>query len=251
MPTPLTYQKIQGASGLILVPIYNVGDLADSSFRVMTSKGLGAYELVALSPSLPIRVMTPTGPKSINTVVETTPPPNGDATILVVGDTFTKANSTTSLGTADTGQTWQKYDFRSAVYGISANQAYPAVVGWDYPAFIDTGISDNYDYSLRLAVVGSGNQIMWRIAGDLNYLIISGTNIRRVVSNVWTTIGTIPTLVNGDVVKIQVRGNVHTIFVNGVQRAQVTESAHATATKVGFSSNSTSSRWDDITVHRL
>jgi hypothetical protein len=34
-----------------------------------------------------------------------------------------------------------------------------------------------------MAVVGSGNQIMWRIAGDLNFLIISGSNIRRVVDN--------------------------------------------------------------------
>lgn len=99
MPTPLTYQKVQGASGLILVPIYNVGDLADSSFRVMTSKGLGAYELVALSPTLPIRVMTPTGPKSINTVVGgVTPNPN----LLLYSEDFSqtawlKGGSTTAI----------------------------------------------------------------------------------------------------------------------------------------------------------
>lgn len=73
MPTPLTFKKIQATSGPISIPIYNVGDLVDSSFRVMTSKGLGAYELVEPSPTLPLRIMTSSGIKSINTVVAATP----------------------------------------------------------------------------------------------------------------------------------------------------------------------------------
>jgi hypothetical protein len=250
MPTPLTYQKVQRASGPLSIPIYNIGDFPNPPLRVMTSKGLGCYDLVAPIPSLPLRIMTAAGIKAINTVVDTGPPPLVDATVLVVQDNFTRANSTTTLGSTTTGQAWQKYG--SGVYGIQSNQAYPVTLAWDYPVYVETGISDNFDYVIKIATVGTGNQIMWRIIdSNFNFFVISGSNVRRVVNNTWTTIGTIPTLVNGDVVKIQVRGNVHTIKVNGVQRAQVTDSAHLTGTKVGFSTNSTTSRFDDITVHKL
>lgn len=167
----------------------------------------------------------------------------------IVHDSFNRTDNTTTLGITDTGQVWQKYG--TGVWGIQNNQAYPTTLNWDFPAYIETGVSDNFDFSVKYAVAHTSNQIMWRITSSLNFFVISGSNVRRVVNNTWVTLGTIPTLVNDDVIKIQVRGNVHTIFVNGIQRAQVTDSAHLTGTKVGFSTNSTTARIDDFIIRTV
>lgn len=68
MATPLTYQKIQTARGMLQIPIYKVTDVKDSSFRIYTAKGIGCYDLITPSSATPLRVMTAKGIKGVRTI---------------------------------------------------------------------------------------------------------------------------------------------------------------------------------------
>ena len=68
MATPIAYQKIQTAKGMLRVPIYKVSDVKDSSLRIYTSKGIGCYDLVSPSNATPLRVMTANGIRGIRTI---------------------------------------------------------------------------------------------------------------------------------------------------------------------------------------
>jgi len=68
MVTPITYQKIQTAKGMLRVPIYNVSDVKDASLRIYTGKGIGCYDLVLPSNATPLRIMTAKGIRGIRTI---------------------------------------------------------------------------------------------------------------------------------------------------------------------------------------
>jgi hypothetical protein len=55
----------------------------------------------------------------------------------------------------------------------------------------------------------------------------------------------------GDVLKVKFEGNVHTVYLNGVQAAQITDSHNQTATKCGFLIYTTSARVDDFSIESL
>jgi hypothetical protein len=63
---PISIQKIKTDSGVIEVPIYNLSDVTDQSFRVSTPLGIGAYDLVTPSSSTPLRIQTSNGIKGIS-----------------------------------------------------------------------------------------------------------------------------------------------------------------------------------------
>ncbi len=68
MATPITYQKIQTARGMLRIPIYKVTDVQDSSFRINTAKGIGCYDLIIPSSATPLRVMTANGIRGVRTI---------------------------------------------------------------------------------------------------------------------------------------------------------------------------------------
>lgn len=68
MATPITYQKIQTARGILRIPIYKVTDVTDSSFRIYTAKGIGCYDLIMPSSATPLRVMTANGIRGVRTI---------------------------------------------------------------------------------------------------------------------------------------------------------------------------------------
>lgn len=70
MPTPISIQKIKTSGGLIEIPIYSLSDVSDSSLRIKTPAGIGAYDLVQPSVSTPLRVKTSSGIKGINLSME-------------------------------------------------------------------------------------------------------------------------------------------------------------------------------------
>lgn len=247
MVTPLTYQKIQTSTGIVSIPIYNVADVAYSKLRVMTSKGLGAYDLVAISDTLPLRIMTPNGIKSFNTVLIS----EGSGQPPIVKDAFNRANSTTTLGTTETGQVWQSYGV-SNVWGIQSNAAYPVTYVWDQPIYVDAGVSDNVALQIRINTFHSQQQIMWRIMdGNENYFIIQGNSVNSSVGGGYNNLGTIsPGLVSGDVIRIEITGEKHVILVNNVPRLTFYNSLFISGTKFGFSTNSATSRFDDFLIEK-
>lgn len=68
MATPITYQKIQTAHGILRIPIYKVTDVKDSSLRIYTAKGIGCYELIVPTSATPLRIMTANGIKGVRTI---------------------------------------------------------------------------------------------------------------------------------------------------------------------------------------
>ena len=68
MATPITYQKIQTARGMLRIPIYKVTDVEDSSCRIYTAKGIGCYDLIMPSSATALRIMTANGIKGVRTI---------------------------------------------------------------------------------------------------------------------------------------------------------------------------------------
>jgi hypothetical protein len=87
---------------------------------------------------------------------------------IAARDLFDRADSTTTLGTADTGQAWQML---AGTWGISANRAYSAVATANGAAVIDCGTADGV-YIVEWATKGTAPRIVLRAIDASNYLFI-------------------------------------------------------------------------------
>lgn len=174
---------------------------------------------------------------------------------LLIQDSFNRADNATTLGTTDTGQVWQSYGTNN-VWGIQNNQAYPVTPKWDYPVYIDAGVSDDVVLQVTISAVHYQQQIYWRIAdANFNYFMLQGNSISRVLNNGYDSQGTIsPPLVNGDVFRVELTGNKHVIKVNGQVRLTFINDYFMNATKFGISANAsgtpvgTSLRYDNFLI---
>lgn len=93
MPTPIAYQRIKTSTGVLNIPIYNVGDVALPIVRVATPSLVGAYDLVDVSNATPIRIRTSLGVKGVNTEVVS----GGSVTSLIDFSNYSLQGVTTSL----------------------------------------------------------------------------------------------------------------------------------------------------------
>lgn len=172
---------------------------------------------------------------------------------VIVRDTFTAADGTALIGrtTEVGGKVWSTYVAQT--WQITANRAAPVSQAWDHPVYVDAGVSDNVAFSITCAdYISSTQQIFWRIVDDINSFCIQGTTIYSIYDNAWYQAGTIPSaFVTGDVVRIEVVGNISTIFRNGTQIAQIDSPDHTTGTGYGFNTNNTATRFDNFTVETL
>jgi hypothetical protein len=170
---------------------------------------------------------------------------------IIVADDFNRVDNSVTLGATPIGnKVWQTQG--NQTWGISNNQAYPVSTNWDRAVYVDTGISDNYIYQIKLSQYHYQHQIIWRIAsGDGNYFVLQGVKIYRSINDSWGFMGEIPTPVSGSIVKIIVTGNKHEIFLDNNLVHSFTDSAHSSGTGVGFSANSTNTRFDDMSVFDL
>jgi hypothetical protein len=89
---------------------------------------------------------------------------------IAARDLFDRADSSTTLGSADTGQAWQVL---AGTWGIAANQAYSAVATANGAAVIDCGTPDGV-YIVTLATKGTAPRIILRAIDASNYLYIDG-----------------------------------------------------------------------------
>jgi len=170
--------------------------------------------------------------------------------VATLSDAFNRADNSSSLGTADTGQTWTALN---GTWGIDTNKARNYSPGTQAFATVDTGSAN---ITAQLVVTGgtsSGGGITFR-AVDLNNLWFTECDsgqmlLYRVQSGSYTQIITgMPAVSSGDVIQVITQGNLITIFRNGSQVGQTTQSFNNTATKHGLRDYGGAIRLDDFTL---
>lgn len=177
---------------------------------------------------------------------------------IIIKDSFNRADDTTTLGIAETGQTW-KYD--SSTWGISTNEAYPVSTTntsfYSY-AFIESGISDAV-VQVKLSSLVRVMVLLFRYA-DLNNLWFVRTNgnkngyeIYKRVSGSWTLKGSFAGAAVGDTVKVSANGSVIKVYINDVEKASITDNSHITNTKHGIGKQddigtATVAKFDDFII---
>lgn len=167
---------------------------------------------------------------------------------IIAWDSFDRADNSTSLGTADTGQTWVT---PNSTWGISNNKAMVFTAATTFSAsnksvaYLATIYSDCI-ISLTVSSFQSGilNGISYRVLDGNNYLIFGNGNPGYYAASAfigggasssgsWNTIP--PT--DGDNLKIKIKGNSVTYYVNGVQLVQFTQNTNLSSTGHGLSIN--------------
>jgi hypothetical protein len=172
----------------------------------------------------------------------------------IVSDSFNRADSATTLGNAETGQTWSYSNSVSNPWGISSNQAY-LVSGTNAFAFVDSGKAD-VEISATFPVSPTSStvhNIIARYTDTNNHYMFqnNGSNILfyKRVSGTYTQLGTVAnTPQANDVMKVSLIGSTITLFINGVQKAQWTDSTYTTQTKHGLQAGTNACRFDDFKI---
>lgn len=169
-------------------------------------------------------------------------------------DLFDRANSTNSLGSTDTGQVWTNSVMFGNALGISSNAAYSAGAV-DAAAVVETYMT-NGDVTFVLGTYSDYVGFAFRYTDNNNYCECAVLNS---IHKFWVQgkssgssfggsstsgyyISSIPTIANGDTLKIRMSGTTITFYVNGSSIGSLTISQNATATKHGIRINSTVAR---------
>ena len=178
----------------------------------------------------------------------------GDAEVV---DTFARPDSATSLGTADTGQTWTAH---AGAWGVSGGQAYLAGGGFGL-ASIDAGFPFG-TYEVTVADASSGGwAIAFRVEDERNYYRVGpdpyGTGFYRVYK---VRDGQVQELVyrirrldvtpqDGDRIRIVVRPDDGVyVAVNGQHVFDGGDQEGMYATGFGFLAQSNQPRFADLTI---
>ncbi len=178
--------------------------------------------------------------------------PSGIATIT---DSFNRADSTTTLGNADTGQAWTN---AVGVLGISSNQAYRvSAVSNEAVALLDTGTAEQIVKGTPIS--GITNRIVGLIgrATDSNNFYICLTDgssvgqLYKKVSGSFTQLGSNFALITG-VMELRCQGSTISVYDDGVLVASETDTSLTTGTQAGFriSGSSATPRLDDFSVEQ-
>jgi len=208
--------------------------------------------------------LTPTGaPAALTdpTITFRTPAadPVVDPVVTVVSDTFTRANSTTALGTADTGQLWTLVG--GPIFGISSGQVYSPNATSNERAFVDAEVSD-CTVQVKIAAIAAGGScgLFLRSAADglTGFNLSLNAIFRYTAPSTNTQLAAFSqTLVAGDTMRAKMSGPTITIYRDAgstgtfVQVAQVTDTTNQTATRHGLRSSSNAAlanRMDDFKV---
>lgn len=161
----------------------------------------------------------------------------------VVRDTFSRVDSTSSLGVTDTGQAWTPL---IGTWGITSSQGYAVatVGGGAYIAF-DAARSD-YTAAVRISTAGSFYGLLFRVVDGDNLWLLGNDALWKCVGGTFTSMGATTGWASGDVMSVACSGAAITAYRNGVQFASVTDPTFQTATKVGLFASSNLARLDDL-----
>lgn len=156
-----------------------------------------------------------------------------------LSDSFNRADNTSSLGTADSGQTWTA---QLGTWGISSNQAYVSAANGQNSAVLDASSATG----TAAVAIGAGTTattwdmgVVGRATDVNNYYLAqfsqSGVILYKQVSGGFTSIGTASvTIAVGDTVSLTCSGSTITILVNGVSKVSVTDTTFSSPTKWGL-----------------
>lgn len=169
----------------------------------------------------------------------------------VLCDTFTRADSTTELGVADSGQTWTAL---TGVLGISNNQAYQPT-GANSRSVIDLGVA-NYFFSLRVPTLGTAGFLNFRVSDNINLWRFgysgNGMMVQKIVAGSVTTItGLFGKPAANDTLGVECIGDTIKIFVNGKLITTINDSFNNTATKVGINIDNATTRFDNVIARAI
>ena len=180
---------------------------------------------------------------------------------VLVSDSFNRTNSATTLGSTDsyaggTSKAWivETTTTGTPKYGINSNRAYNATNVLDDYCVVDAGVSDNISVQLDFPVYVAGQQrIVWRYVDAQNNFLMQDNQVYIFVNYSATVVCTLSTTLKaGDTVRVELRGNQHTIFINNVQVGQFTDSRYLTATKHGMCAwAAPSARFDNFIISDL
>lgn len=167
-------------------------------------------------------------------------PPNG----TIVRDTFSRADSTTTLGMTETGETW--VIGAGTVFGISSGRAYLQTEWGNDTAYVET-YAANAKISIDLQYVTNKlGGIVSRLngTGSMIYADITPTGISliRRASAVNTEIGRYDFEPVNDVVYhlvLTLNGDTVTVSLDGIDVITVTESYNSAMTRHGIRMNKT------------
>jgi hypothetical protein len=174
---------------------------------------------------------------------------------VIVQDSFNRANSTTSMGVADTGQTWQYFSANS--WGISSNQAYCSTGVVNNSCFVDIGVSGDTKTSVKINVIEQYSALAVRRNSNPSTNEFYGVRynngslqVVKVSAGGTSTIGSgSVTMVNGDTLTVECIGTSIKAYVNGVLIVTVTDSSYTNNTGYGlYLTNRTTTRFDDFII---
>lgn len=177
--------------------------------------------------------------------------------MTVISDLFDRANSTTSLGSADTGQLWVPQLWApvngptpqlTSRWGINGNAAYSPSAAEEQIATIDHGTADgsvDINVSTLQAGTGAGLTLRWASATALwtAFLARNGGNTEtRFFLRKYTSATTSVDRVNQGIANANVPHSIHVdmsgtqmdLFVDGNFISSPTDSFNSTATRHGI-----------------
>lgn len=169
------------------------------------------------------------------------------------GDSFNRADSTTNLGSTNSGvvQAWVQ---NSGTWGIQTNRAYISAAGASIATI--AGAADFEGLDVEVDVWASGDAwLVFRFSDTSNYLrwggTVAGFATFEVVSGGATTRTDISsvTLAVADELKVRCTGSVIELYVNDAIALIVTETTNQTNTRVGLRTSTTAPRFDNFTYN--
>jgi len=166
------------------------------------------------------------------------------------GDTFNRANSTTSLGSpSDGGVPWVVYPSSGVTWGILSDMAYAPTVGADTVALRDTG-SATIDTSISVTwQAGPQAGLVIRAIDNNNFVVfyppttLGGTTwtLANRYGSGYNTLDTFtgPATVAGTtyVLRGTAAANLYNVYVNGTNLGNVSSGSMSSATSVGMRTN--------------
>ena len=184
------------------------------------------------------------------------------AAVSAITDTFTRADSATSLGTTETGQAWE---IVGGTWGVTNGTMYKSVGGASTRAHavVDWGSAD---MSVTVQIPSRGTAagypcLVGRFVDEGNGYFVQlnpspGTLARRVGGVNTVVISNLGTTVAGDSMKLSIReqggGTVLTVYRNGTQVSTYTDTAvgRPAGTRAGVFSYGVyvDARFDNFTV---
>lgn len=183
---------------------------------------------------------------------------------LRVSDTCTRADSSTTMGSAETGQVWTA---QNGTWGISSNQAYclSTTVGQSWSVSVDSGLSDmTYSGEVQSGSGGTGRYagLVFRQTNATNYLIFNFDNnlnqveLYRYQSGIFNSLGTYAVAIADNTIytlKVVCVGSSVQCYIDSALALSVTETFNQTATMHGlwvYSNEGSGCRFRNLLVIR-